>query len=223
MSTKRSKNAFPMPKMARPHVVWVSLISAMTAVGGALLLLDGRTATGSSAVALASLNRPADADANFEALFATAAPLEQGRWSGIVIHHSASPVGSAASIADQHTARGLKGLGYHFVISNGQGAPDGQIVVGSRWQAQLPGAHVSGPRAEQYNRQTIGICLVGDGERREFTEAQVARLVELVTALQKKLGIPDRSVVLHRDVGPTSSPGRLFPELAFRQILSDTP
>ena len=35
-------------------------------------------------------------------------------------------------------------------------------------------------KAEQFNRQTIGICLIGDGERRPFTDAQVARLADQI-------------------------------------------
>lgn len=215
---KRSKR-LPTHKVSRTHVVWGSLLAAMTLVGGGLLLLDKRPGV-SAAVPMMGLATP-KASSNLAAIFNTNSSIQPGRWTGIVIHHSGSPVGSAETITQQHNARGFKGLGHHFVISNGQGAPDGQIFVGYRWQDQLPGVHVAGPKAEQFNRQTIGICLVGDGERRTFTDAQIARLSELVTTLQQQLNIPDSQVVLHREVGPTSSPGRMFPTMSFRQALAD--
>jgi N-acetyl-anhydromuramyl-L-alanine amidase AmpD len=218
-ATKSRTRRTKAPQLERKHVVWASLLAGMTGVGGLLLLLEdgpARAAAGGLPMVQVASNR----HANLDPLFQTRNTLEESRWNGIVIHHSASPVGSAQTLTDQANARGFKGLGYHFVISNGQGSPDGQIFVGYRWQDQLPGVHVSGPKAEQYNRQTIGICLIGDGERREFTDAQVDRLVELVAALQTRLGIPDSAVVLHRDVAPTGAPGRHFPEIAFRQRLA---
>lgn len=220
MSTSNSRRRSSTPRLARAHIVWCALLASMTGVGGLLLALDRTPAPPSEAIALVNLDR-STRTTDLSAIFDTQTPIRQGAWNGIVIHHSGGAIGSAETLTQQHNARGFKGLGYHFVISNGQGAPDGQIFVGYRWRDQLPGVHVSGSKAEQYNRQTIGICLVGDGERREFTAAQVARLAELVTELQRKFNIPDRAVVLHRDVAPTASPGRLFPEAAFRQLLAD--
>lgn len=208
------------PRMARAHVVWGALVFSMTGVGGLLLALDRSPSAPSQTVALVNLDRTASAS-DLSAIFDTKSPIKPAAWTGIVIHHSGGAIGSAESLTQQHNARGFKGLGYHFVISNGQGAPDGQIFVGYRWPDQLPGVHVAGAKAEQYNRQTIGICLIGDGERREFTRAQIARLAELVSALQSKLNIPDGNVALHRDISPTASPGRLFPEATLRQLLAD--
>lgn len=208
-------------RFTRSQVVWLCLLGAMTSFGALLLALQDRPGTPPSAFASA----PA-ADARtaprLDAIFRTTEAIGRGQWSGIVIHHSGAPAGSAETIERQHADRGLRGLGYHFVIANGQGAPDGQIHVGYRWDYQLPGAHTAGPQADQLNRSTIGICLVGDGERRAFTEAQLARLADLVTTLQRDLGIPDDAVTLHRDVAPTTSPGRLFPEAAFRAILAES-
>ncbi len=206
--------------LGRREVVWLSVLCATTAVGGLMLLLEDRPAPAPNPMALVEV-APKPQAAGLDRIFETKAQVESGRWRGVVVHHSGTALGSPESITRQHNARGLKGLGYHFVISNGQGAPDGQIFVGYRWQDQLPGAHVTGSMAEQFNRQTIGICLIGDGERREFTGAQIARLSELVGALQQRLAIDDQFVYLHRDVAPTASPGRLFPESNFRQRLAD--
>ncbi|MBX3360994.1 MAG: N-acetylmuramoyl-L-alanine amidase [Phycisphaeraceae bacterium] len=200
----------------RTRVVWGSLVASMTVVSGLLWVMDGAKAPrvdGWSMPALAQASAPS----SIESVFATRAAMERGRWTSIVIHHSGSTVGSAQTIEAQHLAMNLKGLGHHFVIGNGRGAPDGQIHVGFRWLDQLPGAHVGGPNAETLNRESIGICLVGNGDRSPFTQAQVQRLVELVNALANELAIPADRIYLHSDVARTSDPGRLFPAAAFRE------
>lgn len=206
-------------RVTRAQAVWGALLASMTIVGGGLMALQGGPAVTRAAQPLAQVEPAKDAD-RLAAIFKTNSPIEPGRWQGIVIHHSGSGMGSAESITQQGLAKGVRSLGYHFVIGNGQGAPDGQIHVGPRWLDQLPGAHTAGPKSELYNRTTIGICLVGDGERRPFTDAQVASLVRLVAALQKDLAIDDEHVYLHRDVAPTASPGRLFPEAMLRARLA---
>lgn len=204
--------------LSRTQVVWASLLAAMTVFGGLLLAIDTPRSSGVPGIALAASVPAAGAPA-IEAIFQTAAPLQRDRWLRVVIHHSGSAFGSADTIAAEHAARGLQGLGYHFVIGNGQGSRDGELFVGARWLDQLPGAHVAGPEAAWNNQHAIGICLVGDGDRRGFTPAQLARLTELVTTLSRQLGIPEDQVVLHRDLAPTSSPGRMFPEASLRERL----
>lgn len=164
--------------------------------------------------------------------------LDRQRWTAIVIHHSGSPAGDAASIERRHFDAGLAGLGYHFVVGNGQGLDDGQVVVGYRWERQLPGAHVarwtraqvdpalawtapsaSVPDADALNQHAIAICLVGNGERRSFTERQLRETVALVRALQAELGIRSEAIYLHSDVAPVVGPGRFFPIGDFRRQL----
>lgn len=203
----------------RTRVVWGSLVGSMTVVGGMLWLMDGAKSPrvdGWSMPALAAASAPS----SIESVFKTREPLDTARWTSIVVHHSGSTVGSAQTIEAQHLGMNLKGLGYHFVIGNGRGAPDGQIHVGYRWLDQLPGAHVGGPNAEALNRESIGICLVGNGDRAEFTPAQVQRVVELVSSLAAELNIPAERIYLHSDVAPTSDPGRNFPVAAFREQIA---
>lgn len=216
--TAQDKNAAVARRIVkRTHVVWASLIGAMTLAGGILLALEDRPA---SAPAFAALSGATTRSADLEQIFSRLQRLDTARWRGIVIHHSGSLSGSPESIDAAHQASGLNGLGYHFVISNGQGAPNGAIHVGYRWLSQLPGAHTAGPNADHYNNHAIGICLVGDGERRRFTKAQLRALDKLVASLQDRLEIDPEQIVLHRDVAPTSSPGRLFPRAAFQRGLA---
>lgn len=206
--------------LSRTQVVWLSLLAAMTVGGGALLAIDSPSAASGAGIALAAAT-PVAATPSIGAIFERVdAPVATERWQRIVIHHSGEPFGSADTIAAEHTARGLQGLGYHFVIGNGQGSEDGELFVGRRWLEQLPGAHVAGPQAPWNNQHAIAICLVGDGDRRSFTPAQLARLSELLSALCAELNIPEEQVVLHRDLAPTSSPGRMFPEAALRARLA---
>ena len=97
---------------------------------------------------------------------------------------------------------------------------DGDIHVGYRWLDQLPGAHTAGPRGDWYNRNSIGICIVGDGRRRGFSDQQVGRLAQLVGELSRRLGIPADHIYLHSDVAKADDPGRFFPEAAFREQLA---
>lgn len=198
----------------------MTLLVAMTGVGGLLALLQGDKSPRLDGIALAAAIPAEGPTALINSVFNTRAPLESGQWLGIVIHDSGSTTGSAASIASDHESRGLLGLGHHYVIGNGRGADDGELYVGYRWLDQLPGAHAAGPDQDLYNRRYIGICLVGDGDRKPFTDAQMARCVELVTALTGELGIPAESVILHRDIAATTSPGRFFSEATLRRALS---
>lgn len=211
---KKAQQGRAMGRRAR--VVWASLVGSMTAVTSLLLALDhGSTARldGLSLPAMAAI----PGSTSIEAVFDTRVPVMAGQWRAIVIDHTGSAYGTPTSIDEDHKSKGLKGLGYDFVIGNGQGMGDGEIHVGERWLEQQPGAHTAGAEGEWYNRFAIGIALVGDGNRREFTDAQMSRLMELVSALAREYGIPPERVVLHGDVAPVGGPGRYFPAAAVRE------
>lgn len=160
------------------------------------------------------------------------ASVERGRWKAIVIHDSRSPAGDLASIERRHVDAGLSGLGFHFVIGNGQGLEDGQVAVGYRWERQLPGAHASASMrvphptranpapmdAAALNRSAVAICLVGNGERRPFTDRQLREASALVRALQAELGISSADVFLHAELVAGASAGH-FPAAEFRATL----
>lgn len=151
----------------------------------------------------------------------TESPLDRNRWKSIIIHHSGELAGNAETIGRLHLENGARMMGYHFVIGNGNQMGNGVIHVGERWIRQLAGWHAVGANADFYNQHAIAICLVGNGDRREFTDLQIEQLVGLVQRLQRELGIPASAVRLHRDVadGLTSSPGRHFPTAVLDQQL----
>lgn len=143
-------------------------------------------------------------------------PMARGQWQAIVIHDSGSPAGDVAALERRHLDAGLSGLGYHFVIGNGQGMEDGQVAVGFRWERQLAGAHASTAMrtpwplraheaplsANDLNRRAIAVCLIGNGDRRAFTDQQAHELLNLVRALQAELGIGSHAVFFHRELTP---------------------
>jgi N-acetyl-anhydromuramyl-L-alanine amidase AmpD len=70
------------------------------------------------------------------------------------------------------------------------------------------------------NQKSIGICLVGNGNVRGFTPAQIERLLAVIVRLQRDFGISDDRVLLASDVSEVTSPGRVFPTLQFEQRLA---
>lgn len=203
----------------RSHVVWGSFLASMTVVGGLLLLLEKGPSPRVDGRPLSPLVA-AEGPTDMEAVFRTHAPLKKDMWKAIVIHHSGSPVSSPETIAAEHEARGGRGMGHHFVIGNGSGRlRDGELYINFRWYDQLPGFHAAGEQGDWHNLHAVSICLVGDGNRRPFTEAQMKRLTQLVTSLSERVGIPLENVRLHSEIAPTSDPGRLFPAELFRERL----
>lgn len=210
--------------MARPtrrtKIVWTAFFAAMTVVTGLLTLQETKT-PGHRYLAAASIgmlgNRPA-----IDPVFQNEAPLDRDRWTGIVIHHTGEPAGNPEMLDRIHKNLGYKGLGYHFLIGNGNGLGDGVIHVGYRWNQQLPGAHVAGPAGELHNNHSIGICLIGNGDRRPFTDTQMTQLINLIQRLILELDIPASQVHLHRDLTEgLSSPGRFFSSAQLHEQLLD--
>jgi hypothetical protein len=141
-------------------------------------------------------------------------------WRHIVVHHSASASGSAAEFDKYHREHnGWDGLGYHFVIGNGNGTGDGVVEVGYRWTRQMQGAHAG---VAEYNQAGIGICLVGDFEHGgPPTARQMASLQRLIRFLQSETGIPATSVIGHGEVPgkKTDCPGRYLSASSIRVSL----
>jgi len=196
-------------------IVWGVLLASMTLGAGALLIAGGGDA-GVRPVPLANLQ----VAGSLEAVLATERPLDRQRWKAIVIHHSGTPYETGESIDRRHREMGLRGLGHHFVIGSGSGIGDGEVLTGFRWRQQLPGAHARGPDADWYDRHAISICLVGNGDRRPFTQRQLARTRELVSRLMVELDLTPSDVVLHSAIAPTTDPGWNFPEAWFYEQLA---
>jgi LysM repeat protein len=136
-----------------------------------------------------------------------------GRWRQIIVHHSGIESGNARAYDSAHRRRGMEnGLAYHFVIGNGRDSGNGQIEVGPRWTKQLLGGHV---RSVAINEYSLGVCLVGNFEKRTPGSTQLASLHALLHYLRNE-GLPGAAVpnvTVHRwvDRRHTVCPGRRFP------------
>jgi LysM repeat protein len=144
---------------------------------------------------------------------------QAARWKNIILHHSATPNGNAKIFDGFHRrARRMEnGLAYHFVIGNGSNSRNGQIEVGSRWSGQLAGGHVS---SHAYNENSIGICLVGDFERKHPSQLQLEAAEQLVRFFRQQLIPGNPRVLVHRDLERTLCPGRHFPAKRFHKLFA---
>jgi hypothetical protein len=134
-------------------------------------------------------------------------------WRYVVIHHSATNNGSVKSIHNDHRQRKDRagnnwlGIGYHFVIGNGNGMEDGEIASTFRWKQQIHGAH-SG--STMHNANGIGICLIGNFQKSAPTANQLKAVRSLIGQLSNRYQIPARLVIGHNAVKSTDCPGKYF-------------
>jgi len=133
----------------------------------------------------------------------------RGQWSKITVHHSAEtstdPTGGSQeesstalrAIQRYHMeSNGWGDLGYHYLIDAA-----GRIFEGRelRWQ----GAHAGGAN----NAQNIGVCLLGDLERRAPTSAALKSLELLIEDLRGRYKIRPSRLYAHRELNTTTCPG----------------
>lgn len=129
-------------------------------------------------------------------------PLENRlQTNRIVLHHigGTDEDVSAADVHQWHLNNGWAGIGYHFVIRK-----NGSIERGR--PLNTIGAHCYG-----YNKDSVGINLVGDFEMAEPTDAQITSVKVLTAWLCRFYRLNPKSVstlVGHRDLNDTLCPGR---------------
>ena len=180
-------------------------------------MISGAAIRGMSGVRTRS--KPTDSKSSWTA------EVEETEWQYIVIHHSATESGSAETIHAEHLKRRdaegnpWLGIGYHFVIGNGQGMPDGSVQATFRWNEQIHGAH-SG--SEVFNARGIGICLIGNFEETHPSTAQMNSLKSLVRVLTARHRISPERLIGHSSVKATACPGKHFPLKKIRQVIFRT-
>ena len=145
-------------------------------------------------------------------------------WTAIVIHHSATDSGNSAIFDKWHReGNHWEGVGYDFVIGNGTDSGDGQVEVTFRWREQIAGAHCGGTPGNWANKDGIGICLVGNFDRKAPTAKQMQSLLKLVRFLQKRYRIPKSRIYGHKNTPGarvTDCPGNNFPTTKLKSMLS---
>lgn len=196
-------------KAARQVVVFVTLVSVLSLTSALLLAIAPDPLRPDSGSSLYAIDEPA----SMGAIFQTQVPTKPNSWKYIYIHHSRT---AADVIPGTNQAVGMTD---HFVIGNGDGVADGQVQVCSRWDQQLSAAPPQG--ATNINPNCISICLVGDFDHSVPTPMQIHRLNSLVNALQLRLGIREKDVLLLAQPSSAAGMGQYFPITAFREQLSN--
>lgn len=179
---------------------------------------------GSPKLGRSSTNQPTNTTYKASGKFAWTPNTDENNWIYVVVHHSATESGSVESIHSEHQQRkdssgnSWLGIGYHFVIGNGVGMPDGQVEPTFRWRQQIHGAH-SG--SVVHNSNGIGVCLIGNFQNHPPTQRQMKAVTDLVRDLSQRYKIPARLVIGHNTVKPTSCPGKNFPLQEVRNSVSE--
>jgi N-acetyl-anhydromuramyl-L-alanine amidase AmpD len=115
----------------------------------------------------------------------------------IIVHHSNTENGNVKIFRRFHKEeKKWDDIGYHFVVTNGKGGPDGEIQKGRETKKQ--GAH-----AKNRNYNSVGICLVGNDD---FTEKQKEAVIWLITGLCLKYQIEpsEKTIQPHHEKCPGS-------------------
>jgi len=188
--------------------VFASLIGVLTLAGTVLLVLAPAPLTPGATSSLFAIDTPASLDPIFE----TRVPVANARWKYIYIHHSRTAGGNAQSLCQNGG-----GLGDHFLICNGDGASDGELQIGHRWNQQTSAGAPQGAAA--ISPACISIELIGDFDQTLPTPVQMRRLAQLVTALQGRFHIPSGNILLVNLPNSPAGPGRYFPVTVFRDQL----
>ena len=113
-----------------------------------------------------------------------------------VIHCADTPASmdiGSAEIDEWHRARGWSAIGYHFVIRRNGGIEKGRDLDNDGDVFDEVGAHVKG-----YNKNSIGICLVGGKGGFNFTKKQMHTLDFLMMEIEAKY--PDIEFLGHCDM-----------------------
>lgn len=127
----------------------------------------------------------------------------------ITVHHEGSNVvlfSDATSTAQhlerirsQHVGqRGWGDIGYHYIIDR-----SGRVWEGRALAHQ--GAHV-----RDHNPHNAGIMLLGNFNKQRPTSAQTQSMITLVRSLRQAHGVPRDAIHTHRELVPTSCPGRVL-------------
>lgn len=196
-------------KSHRNFVVFTSLIGTLTLTSALLLALAPAPLTPDASGTLLAV----ESAGAMETVFQTRMPVKSTAWKYLYIHHSKTPRGNAQSLGQQETS----GLSDHFVIGNGQGAADGEIQIGYRWDNQVAPAAPAG--AGSIDPACISICLIGDFDSTVPTPTQLKSLTQLVNTLQSRLRINGERVILVNQTGAPAGIGRYFPTTAFKEQL----
>ncbi len=196
-----------MKKAHRRFIVFTSLIAVLTLTSALLLALAPAPLSPDASSSLFAIDAPQSMDV----IFQTKTRCETNRWKYIYIRHSRTASGSALTITNPRSIPAD-----HFVIGNGDGAVDGEIQIGQRWDTQ---SSAQAPAGASIDPACISICLIGDFDQTRPTPTQLHRLVQLVNTLQARFHVPAQNIVLVNQAKSSAGIGKYFPQSALREQL----
>ncbi len=100
------------------------------------------------------------------------------------------------AIRRAHRRRGWGDIGYHYVVDRA-----GRVWEGRSLRYQ--GAHV-----KNHNYANIGIVVLGNFDRQQPSQAQLASVHQLLSLLMDRYHVPASRVSTHQEWAPTACPGR---------------
>lgn len=175
-----------MSNQPRVAKVLAALLLSMTA-GAAVLMVLRNNPPSAGAFCLSSYYH---LDPVEEAILSRAAQ-SQSRWKSIEVYYSNTKAGNIGQLAALNGLANPEGINCHFVICNGLGGGDGQILPTEKWQRQwsiVPG------RTWYGNNHTIRICVIADARTTSPTDCQIKRIEALVEGLYRKFDIQPESI-----------------------------
>jgi N-acetylmuramoyl-L-alanine amidase len=135
----------------------------------------------------------------------------------IIIHHSKSELDFPAFIRFRHMyLRGWEDIGYHYLVGNGRLLTKNGRVYAGRPEENV-GAHAIG-----YNKNSLGICILGNFDRRYPELTQTSGLIKLLADKIRKYKIPAKNILGHHEIAGVnkSCPGKHFDMDYLRAILT---
>jgi len=112
------------------------------------------------------------------------------KWQYIVVHHNGVAGRTIDDIRRTHRGFGWRDVGYHKVIHE-----NGDVLRGR--PEDKAGAHRRG-----LNTKALGLCLIGNGNRKDMNESQYLAACVIIREWQLAYGIPTENVVGHRETNP---------------------
>ena len=110
------------------------------------------------------------------------APQHAERWNSVEVYYSGTRAGNIEQLVSLYGLGGAEDLDCHFVVCNGLGGGNGQILPTEKWQRQwssIPG------RTGRGESQTIRICVIADGTTDRPTDYQIKRVDALIGQLSQ--------------------------------------
>ncbi len=106
----------------------------------------------------------------------------------IAVHHSQRKIDSVKRIRKLHVKiNKWDDIGYHYLIDK-----KGKLYNGR--SEKFIGAHVFG-----HNKNSIGICLIGNFDEESPTKKQIQTLIKFLKQKTKKFKIPIKNILGHRE------------------------